>query len=109
LAQAAAIACASDEAEATVAATRAAMLADRRALEGALAARGVRTLPSTTTFFLADVGDAAAHRDRLLRGHGLLVRDCASFGLPALIRLGARPAADRERLLAAWDRLREIA
>jgi histidinol-phosphate aminotransferase len=109
LAQAAAIACASPEAEGVVAATRATMLSDRRALEAALAARGVPTLPSTTTFFLADVGHAAAFRARLLREHGILVRDCSSFGLPTLIRLGARPAGDRARLLSAWDRLRAIA
>lgn len=105
LAQAAAIACASPEAEAAVATARDAMLADWRALERALADRGARTFPTTTTFFLTDVGDAAAFRTRLLLHHRILVRDCASFGLPTLIRLGARPASDRARLLAAWDRL----
>jgi histidinol-phosphate/aromatic aminotransferase/cobyric acid decarboxylase-like protein len=109
LAQAAAIACAAPAAEAAVAATRAAMLADRRALADALASRGARTFPSTTTFFLIDVGDAAAFRGRLLREHRLLVRDCTSFGLPGLIRVGARPAAERTRLVAAWERLHEIA
>jgi hypothetical protein len=29
------------------------------------------------------------------------VRDCASFGLPTFVRLCARPAQDRDRLLSA--------
>jgi histidinol-phosphate/aromatic aminotransferase/cobyric acid decarboxylase-like protein len=30
-----------------------------------------------------------------------LVRDCASFGLPAFVRIAARPEHDSERLIAA--------
>jgi histidinol-phosphate/aromatic aminotransferase/cobyric acid decarboxylase-like protein len=103
LAQAAAVACASPAAAAFVTDTRTRMLADRRALETALRARGCRTFGTATTFLLLEVGDAAGLRDRLLREHGVLVRDCTSFGLPALIRVGARPARDTESFLAAWD------
>jgi histidinol-phosphate/aromatic aminotransferase/cobyric acid decarboxylase-like protein len=40
-------------------------------------------------------------RARLLTRHQILVRDCASFGLPGFLRLAARPAAERARLVAA--------
>jgi histidinol-phosphate/aromatic aminotransferase/cobyric acid decarboxylase-like protein len=46
------------------------------------------------------VPDAATLRRRLL-SKGILVRDCASFGMPGFVRVGARPKADRERLLQA--------
>jgi histidinol-phosphate aminotransferase len=61
---------------------------------------GLTPLPSTTHFFLLRVGDAAAFRARLLRRR-ILVRDCASFGLPAYVRIAARTAEENERLLAA--------
>jgi histidinol-phosphate/aromatic aminotransferase/cobyric acid decarboxylase-like protein len=35
---------------------------------------------------------------------GVRVRDCASFGLPELVRVGVRGDADQERLVAAWSR-----
>ena len=46
-------------------------------------------LPSQTNFFLVKVKDATALRQGLLR-QGVLVRDCASFGLPNYIRLSPR-------------------
>ena len=62
---------------------------------------GLVPMPSTAGFFLVRTGRASELRQRLLVRHHILVRDCASFGLPAYIRLAARPAADRARLLAA--------
>ena len=61
---------------------------------------GLPCLPSRTNFWLVEVGDAAALRRRLLP-RGILVRDCASFGLPRHIRLAARPLPECERLLEA--------
>lgn len=86
-----------------VAASRARLLADRAGLEAALGPRGLglETVPTSAAFFLVRVGDAAALRRRLLAEHRVLVRDCASFGLPDHVRLGARPPADCQRLLAA--------
>jgi histidinol-phosphate/aromatic aminotransferase/cobyric acid decarboxylase-like protein len=77
------------------------ILDDRDALAAELARLGYVTVPSTAGFFLAHVGNARELRHRLLVGHHILVRDCASFGLPEYIRLASRPAADRERLVRA--------
>lgn len=69
---------------------------------------GLTPLPSATHFFLLDVGDGAAWRRRLLR-YGLVVRDCASFGLPQYIRLATRREEENERLLATLARERRRA
>ncbi len=98
-AQAAAIA--SVGLERFVAESRERMLADRRALDQDLRALGLAPVPSSTTYLIVPVGDAAGLRRALLSRHRILVRDCASFELPTYLRLAARPAADRQRLLAA--------
>lgn len=64
-----------------------------------LARLGLAPVPSATHFFLVRVGDGAAFRMTLLR-RGVLVRDCASFGLPAHVRIAARRPEENERLLA---------
>ncbi len=61
---------------------------------------GLRPLPSRANFFLVEVGDGRGFREALLR-RGILVRDCASFGLPSYVRLAARPVEECRRLLAA--------
>lgn len=83
-----------------IAATRERLLADREALISELKAIGLAPLPSVTTFILVPVPDAARLRARLLR-RGILIRDCSSFGLPGYVRLAARPAPERLRLVAA--------
>jgi histidinol-phosphate/aromatic aminotransferase/cobyric acid decarboxylase-like protein len=40
----------------------------------------------------------------LLVAHRILVRDCASFGLPEFVRLAVRPERDAGRLIAALAR-----
>jgi histidinol-phosphate/aromatic aminotransferase/cobyric acid decarboxylase-like protein len=40
-------------------------------------------------------------RSRLLSAHRILVRDCESFGLPGFMRVAAKPAAERQRLVKA--------
>jgi histidinol-phosphate/aromatic aminotransferase/cobyric acid decarboxylase-like protein len=79
------------------------LLEDRRALVGALAAMGIETLPTRANFLVARVPDVAGLRSRLLERHAIVVRDCASFGLPGFMRLAARPEAERRRLLNALD------
>jgi histidinol-phosphate/aromatic aminotransferase/cobyric acid decarboxylase-like protein len=77
------------------------LLEDRRALARDLDQLGIAVLPSTTTFLLARVPQVSALRARLLARHRIVVRDCASFGLPGYMRLGAKPPAARERLVGA--------
>jgi histidinol-phosphate aminotransferase len=66
---------------------------------------GLRPVPSTTHFFLVCVGNGAACRQALLQ-RGILVRDCASFGLPAYIRVATRRPEENARLLTALEELR---
>jgi threonine-phosphate decarboxylase len=65
-----------------------------------LARLGLTVVPSVAPFFLVNVGSGAAFRSRLLV-RGMLVRDCASFGLPEYVRIAARRPEDNDRLLAA--------
>jgi histidinol-phosphate aminotransferase len=69
-------------------------------LRGGLEALGLRALPSRSNFFLVEIGDGRLFREALLR-RGILVRDCASFGLPAYVRIAARPLEECRRLLSA--------
>jgi histidinol-phosphate aminotransferase len=84
-----------------VADSRERMLADRRRLVEGLLGLGLSASRTSTTFCIVRVGDVAALRHRLLSHHRILVRDCASFGLPEHVRIGARPQADTDRLVAA--------
>ena len=72
----------------------------KRYLMRDLAALGLKPLPSPANFFLVEVGDAATLRERLLR-HRVLVRNCASFGLPRYIRVSVRAEADCAILVRA--------
>jgi len=74
-------------------------------LRAGLHALGLRPVPSTTHFFLVPVGHGAACRQALLR-RGILVRDCASFGLPAYIRMATRRPEDNAHLLTALAEVR---
>jgi histidinol-phosphate/aromatic aminotransferase/cobyric acid decarboxylase-like protein len=77
------------------------MLADRRALLAGLREIGLAPLPTAAAFCIVPVSDAPRLRRSLLSRDRILVRDCASFGMPGHARLAARPAADCARLLAA--------
>lgn len=83
----------------------AALAAARAGLAQELARRGLAPLPSPLHFFLVEVGRADQWRQGLLE-RGALVRDCASFGLPAHIRISARRPEENLRLLRAIDGLR---
>jgi histidinol-phosphate aminotransferase len=80
------------------------ILKDKGYLVQELLSLGLSPLPTATHFFLVRVGNAAAVREALFN-KGILVRDCASFGLPAYIRLSTRSLADCARLITA---LKEI-
>jgi histidinol-phosphate/aromatic aminotransferase/cobyric acid decarboxylase-like protein len=78
------------------------MRADREAVAQLFGARGYRVQPSHTSYQLVEVGNAARFT-AALRAHGVLVRDCSSFGLPAHVRVAALPDAARRVLAAALD------
>ncbi|MBC7821849.1 MAG: histidinol-phosphate aminotransferase family protein [Planctomycetaceae bacterium] len=71
-------------------------------LEHGVRELGMCALPSAAPFFLVQVGDAAKVRSALFQ-FGILVRDCSSFGLAALIRLSPRCSADNVALLTAMQ------
>ena len=61
---------------------------------------GLPPLPSKANFFLVRVGDGKAFRQALLK-HGILVRDCASFGLPEYVRIAVRTMPECQKLITA--------
>jgi histidinol-phosphate/aromatic aminotransferase/cobyric acid decarboxylase-like protein len=66
---------------------------------------GVTPFSASGTFIVVDVGNASAFASEMQQS-GVRVRDCSSFGLPALVRLGVRGDDDQELLIAAWARSR---
>jgi histidinol-phosphate aminotransferase len=74
------------------------LMADLRTL-------GLPPVPSATHFFLVRVGHGAVCRQALL-GRGILVRDCASFGLPEYIRVATRRPEENAHLLTALAEVR---
>lgn len=79
---------------------------DRDATRALLGSHGLSPLSSDTSYLLVPVrGEAAAWKAGLLR-HNVLVRDCASFGLPRHVRIAALPEAARATLGAALDAMR---
>lgn len=67
---------------------------------------GYEPVSSQTNYFLLPVGDGAGFREKLLR-RGILVRDCASFGLPSYVRIATRTPEENMRLietLSHWER-----
>lgn len=86
------------------AATVALLRKEKCALKEGLCAQGWPVLFSTASFFLVQVGDAARVKLELLR-HGCLVRDCASFGLPAYVRISPRLPEENQRLVEAFGTL----
>jgi len=60
---------------------------------------GFAVVPSRVNFFLVRVGDAKIFRAALLK-HGIVVRDCTSFGLPEYIRIAPRTMPECQKLIA---------
>jgi histidinol-phosphate/aromatic aminotransferase/cobyric acid decarboxylase-like protein len=77
----------------------------REALAKSLTKLGVKVLPSRANFLLCDFGRPMAEAVQALRSDGILVRECASFGLPTnFLRLAVRTEKENARLLAALER-----
>jgi L-threonine-O-3-phosphate decarboxylase len=105
LAQAAGVAALQDRAflESSLAQLRAA----KQALVAGLVRLGYHPADSRTHYFLMPVGGGAEFRRALLR-HGLLVRDCASFGLPGYVRVAPRRPEENARLLSGLEALSDL-
>jgi len=102
MAQAAGVAALSDEAH--VQESLAALGRAKDELVTALGSLGLAPLPSAVHFFLMHAGDGRAFRQALLE-KGILVRDCASFGLPTYVRIATRRPEENAKLLAAISAL----
>lgn len=63
---------------------------------------GWQCLPSDANFFCARTDRPYAGMAAALRGNGIKLRDCASFGLPGHVRLGVLPPASQQALKEAW-------
>lgn len=67
---------------------------------------GFTVLPSKTNFFLVKVGNGRKFRACLLR-HGIMVRDCASFGLPGYVRIAPRTMPECQKLITTVRSLKQ--
>jgi len=72
----------------------------KRFLTGELSRLGFKVVPSDANYFLVKVGSARSFRHTLLR-HGIIVRDCSSFGLPEYVRIAPRTMPECEKLITA--------
>lgn len=71
-------------------------------------ALGWTVMPGQANFFVCDPGLPVAELDRklaALRGCGVRLRDCASFGLPGLVRLSVQPPAVQDVLRQSWEQM----
>ncbi|MET3494921.1 aminotransferase class I/II-fold pyridoxal phosphate-dependent enzyme [Variovorax boronicumulans] len=75
--------------------------AEQRALCESL---GWQCLPSDANFFCARTDAPYPVLAAALRADGIKLRDCASFGLPGLVRLGVLPPHSQQALAQAWTR-----
>lgn len=85
---------------------RSGVLEARDYLMKELAERGLSPLPSQAHFFLAKARNAREFRQQLL-GHGIMVRDCTSFGLPDYVRIAPRTLPECRRFVRAIDEIRK--
>ena len=59
--------------------------------------------PAAANFLLVGAGNAASLRARLLKDHGICVREGTSFGLPGHVRIRVRGLDDCRRLIGALE------
>jgi histidinol-phosphate/aromatic aminotransferase/cobyric acid decarboxylase-like protein len=84
----------------------AAVAAARTELVGVLSAHGLSPRPSAANFVLVD---GASDVRAALAPHGVIVRDCSSFGLPGSVRIAVPDADGLARLDAALRTVRDEA
>jgi histidinol-phosphate/aromatic aminotransferase/cobyric acid decarboxylase-like protein len=105
VAQAAALACFSRDAAHHASTTIGTLRNEARRVKEACQSMGYAVEPSDTHYFLVRVGSGATAQRTLLDDAGILVRDCASFGLPSHVRVAARKPGANDALLDALDHL----
>ncbi len=93
-------------AQAHVDRARAVVRGSRGLLTHGLARLGLEVAPAAANFVLVDVENGATLRGALLP-QGMVVRDCASFGLPACVRIACRLPEQCQRLVSAVAGLRD--
>jgi histidinol-phosphate aminotransferase len=98
LAQAAGLAALQDESHLTD--TLAKLRQEYQTLIDDLKALGFDPVPSQTHYFLLPVENGAQYRSKLLQQR-ILIRDCASFGLPDYVRIATRQSEENVRLISA--------
>lgn len=74
---------------------------ERAWLARKLQALGLAPRPSTANYLLVPVPCLASDLAAALLKHGILVRDCTSFGLPRAIRVAVRRPDENRRLMEA--------
>ncbi|KAF1079040.1 histidinol-phosphate transaminase [Methanogenium sp. MK-MG] len=84
-------------------ASRTQIAEERAFLAGALEMRGISVCPSAVNFLLFQAPVRASDLKSRLLSHGILVRDCASFGLPEYVRIAVRTRDENCMLLEALD------
>ncbi len=76
---------------------------ERLFLAGELTMRGLSVCPSVVNFLLFRSPVRASDLKEMLLSHGILVRDCASFGLPEYVRIAVRTHDENRIFLEALD------
>jgi len=74
---------------------------EREWLIGNLRDLGLHALLSSANFLLVNLDGPASDLAARLLARGILVRDCASFGLPDSIRIAVRRREENEQLVEA--------
>jgi len=75
-------------------------------LESEFRRAGFTIVPSKTNFFLVRVGNGKKFRTALLKC-GIMVRDCASFGLPEYVRIAALTMPECQKLMITIQSLKQ--
>lgn len=76
---------------------------ERNFLVKSLNGLGFTVTPPAANFILADTGKDVADLCNSLTSHGILVRDCTSFGLPNSIRISVRTRPENQSLVEALE------
>jgi threonine-phosphate decarboxylase len=83
--------------------SRNAIAAEREWLANSFDELGVAHRPSATNFILLDLDEPAADLAERLLARGVVVRDCASFGLPQSVRVAVRTHEENRHLIGALE------